>query len=81
MENLAIRPLTWTFQTEFCFSGSGNIQDFKSTAEQFSSGALYFEIVSQDENITAINYRLVTSSDTSTAVTPSYRTDFRIDTA
>ena len=78
-ENLAGRAITWTFPAELNLSGSGNIQDFKSTAEQLATGAPYFEIVSRDGNITAINYRLVTSSNTSTAVTPSYRTDFRIE--
>lgn len=78
-ENLAGRTLTWTFPAELGLSGSATISNFKSTAEQLSSGTPYFEIVSKDGYITAINYRIVTASDTSTAITPSYRTDFRFE--
>ncbi len=78
-ENLAGRTITWTFPAELNLSGSAALSNFKSTSEQLATGAPYFEIVSRDGNITAINYKIVTSSDTSTAVTPSYRTDFRIE--
>lgn len=77
-ENFAGRTVTWTLPAEFNLSGSATIRNFKSTAEQLASGVPYFEIVSKDGYITAINYRIVTSSDTSTAITPSYRTDFRL---
>ena len=77
-ENLAGRTLTWTLPAELNLSGSAALSSFKSTAEQLATGAPYFEIVSRDGNITAINYKIVTASDTSTAITPSYRTDFQI---
>jgi len=77
-EKLAGRTLTWTFPAELRLSGSGTISSFKSTSQQLAEGVPYFEIVSRDGNITAINYKIVTASDTSTAVTPSYRTDFQL---
>ena len=70
------KTLTWTFPTELNMNGSGVIKNFKTTTQQLASGVPYVEIVSKDGYITALNYKIVTSSDTSTAITPSYRTDF-----
>ena len=70
------KTLTWTFPTELNMNGSGVIKSFKTTARQLAEGVPYVEIVSEDGYITALNYRIVTSSDTSRAITPSYRTDF-----
>ena len=72
------KTITWTFPEEFGFSGSAVLSSFKSTAEQLASGVPYIELVSKDGYITAVNYRIVTVSDTSTAVKPSYRTDFQL---
>ena len=70
------KTVSWTFPAELNFDGSGVIPNYKSTAQQLATGVPYVEIVSEDGYITAINYKLVTASDTSTAITPNYRTDF-----
>ena len=72
------KTITWTFPAELNLSGSGTIPNYKSTAEQLISGVPYLEAVSEDGYITALNYKIVTPQDTSTALTPSYRTDFRL---
>ena len=72
------RTVTWTFPAGLNLDGSGVIPNFKSTAEQLASGVPYVEIVSRDNGNVTVNYRIVTPSDTSTAIAPSYRTDFRI---
>lgn len=72
------RTITWTFPDKLHMNGSGVIPNFKSVSEQLSSCVPYIEVVSADGKITAINYKLVNAQDTSTAITPSYRTDFRI---
>lgn len=77
-ENLAGRTLTWTFPTEPNLSGSAAISSFKSTSEQLAEGVPYIELVSADGKLTAVNFRMVTSSDTSTALTLPYRTNFRL---
>lgn len=71
------KTLTWTFPEELAgLNGSGVVHAYKSTAEQLTVGVPYIEVVSEDGYITAINYKIVTASDTSTAITPSYTTDF-----
>ncbi len=77
-ENLAGRTLTWTLPAELNLSGSEALSNFKSTSQQLAQGVPYVELVSADGKLTAINYKIVTASDTSTAITPSYRTDFRL---
>lgn len=72
------RTITWTFPNELKLSGSAVVNNFRSTAEQLARGVPYVEVVSADGKITAINYRLVTSQNTSETVYPSYRTDFRL---
>ncbi|MBR4196447.1 MAG: putative Ig domain-containing protein [Synergistaceae bacterium] len=71
------RNISWTFPADLSMDGSATLPNFKSTAEQLAGIVPYVEAVSSDGNLTALNYRLVASNDTSTAVTPSYRTDFR----
>ena len=72
------KTITWTFPAELAeLNGSGTIPKYKSTAEQLASGVPYVEVISEDGYITALKYRIVTASDTSTAITPSYRTNFR----
>lgn len=71
------KTISWTFPSELNLDGSGTIPNYKSTVEQLSSGVPYIELVSEDGYITAVNYRIVTASDTSRAITPLYRTDFR----
>ena len=70
------RTVTWTFPAELNMNGSGVIKNFKTTAQQLASGVPYVEVVSKDGYITALNYRIVKASDTATAITPGYRTDF-----
>ena len=70
------KTLTWTFPAELNMNGSGTIKNFDTTAEQLVSGVPYVEVISEDGYITAVNYKIVTASDTSKAITPSYRTDF-----
>lgn len=72
------RTITWTLPAELNMNGSGVIKSYKTTAQQLTSGVPYVEVVSKDGYITAVNYRIVIASDTSTAITPAYRTDFRI---
>ncbi len=72
------RTVTWKFPAELNLDGSGVIPNFKSTAEELASGVPYVEIVSVDNGNVTVNYKIVTPSDTSTAIAPSYRTDFRI---
>ena len=72
------KTITWTFPAEFGFSGSAALSSFKSTAEQLASGVPYIELVSADGKLTAVKYKIVKASDTSTAITPSYRTDFQL---
>ena len=71
------RNISWTFPADLSMDGSATLPNFKSTAEQLAGIVPYVEAVSSDGKLTALNYRLVASNDTSTAVTPSYRTDFR----
>ena len=70
------KTISWTFPAELNFNGSGVIPNYKSTSEQLASAVPYVEIVSEDGYITALNYKIVTASNTSTAITPNYRTDF-----
>lgn len=77
-ENLAGRTLTWTFPTEPSLSGSAAISNFKSTAQQLAEGVPYIELVSADGKLTAVNFKFVTSSDTSTALNLPYRTNVRL---
>ena len=72
------KTVSWTFPAELGLDGSGTLPSYKSTAAQLSSGVPYIEVISEDGYITAVNYKIVTASDTSTAITPAYRTDFRI---
>ncbi len=72
------RTITWTFPSELKMNGSAIVNNFRSTAEQLAQGVPYVEVVSSDGKITAMNYRLVTSQNTSATVQPSYRTDFRL---
>ncbi|MBQ3345715.1 MAG: putative Ig domain-containing protein, partial [Synergistaceae bacterium] len=58
--------------------GSATIPRYKSVSEQLASCVPYIEVTSEDGKITAVNYKLVNPQDTSTALQPSYRTDFRI---
>lgn len=72
------KTISWTFPAELAeLNGSGVIPNYKTTAQQLSSAVPYVEIVSKDGYITAVNYKIVTASDTSTAITPNHRTDFR----
>lgn len=71
------KTILWTFPEEMNLAnGSGVIPTYRTTAEQLASGVPYVEVVSKDGYITAINYKIVTSSDTTTAIKPPYRTDF-----
>ncbi|MBQ6114053.1 MAG: putative Ig domain-containing protein [Synergistaceae bacterium] len=70
------KKLTWTFPAELNLDGSGTVPNYKSTAQQLASGVPYIELVSEDGYVTAVKYKIVTASDTSTAITPAYRTDF-----
>ena len=72
------KTITWTFPAEFGFNGSAALSSFKSTAEQLASGVPYVELVSADGKLTAVKYKIVRASDTSTAITPSYRTDLQL---
>ena len=73
------KTISWTFPGELAeLNGSGVIPNYKTTAQQLATGVPYVEIVSEDGYITAVNYKIVTASDTSTAITPNHRTDFRI---
>ena len=71
------KTVSWTFPDELNMNGSGVIPSFKSVKEQLAECVPYIDVVSSDGNITAINYKLIKATDSST-VTPSYRTDFRI---
>ena len=71
------KNITWTLPAEFNMNGSGVIPSYKTTQEQLASGVPYIEVISEDGYITAVKYKIVTSSDTSTAITPSYNTSFR----
>ena len=70
------KTVSWTFPAELNFDGSGVIPNYKSTAQQLATAVPYVEVISKDGYITAVNYKIVTASDTSTAITPNYRTDF-----
>ena len=72
------RTITWTFPEEFGLSGSTTVSSFKTVAEQLAAGAPYIELVSADGKLTAVNFRMVRASDTSTALTLPYRTNFQI---
>ena len=72
------KNITWTLPAELNLNGNGVIPTHKTTAAQLETGVPYIELVSADGYITAVNYKIVKSSDTSTAITPSYDTDFRI---
>ena len=72
------RTITWTLPAELNLSGSATVNSFKSTAQYLAEGVPCIELVSADGKLTAVNFKIVTSSNTSTAITPSYRTDFRI---
>ena len=72
------RIVTWTFPSSLNMNGSAVIPNFKSVNEQLVSYVPYIDVVSADGRITAINYKLVNPLDTSAALQPSYRTDFRI---
>lgn len=72
------KVLTWTFPEYPSLNGSATVSSFKSTAQQLAEGVPYIELVSADGKLTAVKFRVVTSSDTSLAITPSYRTDFRL---
>ena len=74
--NLPGKTLTWTFPAELNMNGIGTIKNFDTTAEQLVSGVPYVEVISEDGYITGLNYKIVKASDTSTAITPAYRTDF-----
>ena len=67
------KNITWTFPAELGMNGSDTLPKFKSASEQFAGVLPYVEVVSSDGYVTALNYRLVMSNDTSTAITPSYR--------
>ncbi len=62
----------------FAGEAENTIPNYKLVNEQLADCVPYVEVISQDGNVTAINYKLVKASDTSTALQPSYRTDFRI---
>ena len=71
------KTISWTFPADLAgFNGRGVVHNYKSTAEQLNIGVPYVELVSEDGYITSVNYKIVTASNTSTAITPSYRTDF-----
>ena len=71
------KTISWTFPAELAeFNGSGVVPNYRSTSEQLASGVPYIEVVSEDGYITAVNYKIVRASDTSTAITPSYDIDF-----
>ena len=72
------KTITWTFPAELGLSGSATVERFKTVAEQINSGAPYVELVSADGKLTAVNFRIVKSSDTSTALTLPYRTNIQI---
>ena len=72
------RTVTWTFPAELNMDGSATIPRYKSVSEQLASCVPYIEVTSEDGKITAVNYKLVNPQDTSTALQPSYRTDFKI---
>ena len=73
------KTISWTFPGELAnLSGSGVIPNYKTTAQQLATAVPYVEVISKDGYITAVNYKIVTASDTSTAITPNHRTDFRI---
>ena len=71
------KTITWTFPENLKMSGSAVIPNFKSTSEQLAQGVPFIELVSSDGKITSIKYKIVKASDTSTSITPSYKTDFR----
>ena len=71
------KTISWTFPAELNLNGSAIFPNFKSTSEQLASSVPYIELVSKDGYFTDVNYKIVTASDTSTAITPSYNTDFR----
>lgn len=71
------KAVSWTFPDAPELNGSAVMPNFKSMNEQLAQGVPYIELVSADGNITAINYRIVTVSNTSAAIEPSYSTDFR----
>lgn len=76
--NLPGKTITWTFPAEMGLSGSATVERFKTVAEQIASGAPYVELVSADGKLTAVNFRMVKSSDISTALTLPYRTNFQL---
>ena len=81
VENLISgKSISWTFPDELKLnmSGKADAPKLKTTQEQLETGVPYVEVVSSDGKITAIKYKIVTSSDLSTAITPSYQTDFRL---
>ncbi|MBQ7169737.1 MAG: putative Ig domain-containing protein [Synergistaceae bacterium] len=77
-EKLVGRTLTWTFPEELGLSGSAKVSSFKSVVQQLAGEVPYVELVSSDGKLTAVNFRMVASSDTSTALNLPYRTNFRL---
>ena len=70
------KTISWTFPEALNLNGSAAIPNYKSVSQQLIDGVPYIELVSEDGYITAIDYKIVTADDTSTAIEPSYRTDF-----
>ena len=52
------------------------IPNFKSTSEQLAEGVPYVELVSEDNKLIGIKYKLVKAQDTSTPVMFPCKTDF-----
>ena len=77
-ENLVGRTITWTFPEDFGLSGSAKVSSFKSAVQFLATAVPYVELVSADGKLTAVNFRMVASSDTSTALELPYRTNFRL---
>ena len=71
------KTITWDFPDGLSMDGEATVPAFKSTSAQLSSAVPYIELVSADGYITSVKYKLVKSSDTATAIKPSYDTDFR----
>ena len=75
-KNLPGKTIIWTLTEELGMSGSAVVPNYKTVSEQLNSGVPYIELVSADGYFKTINYKIVTSQDTSTGITPAYRTDF-----
>ena len=71
------KTISWTFPDASELNGSAVMPNFKSVTEQLVQGVPYIELESADGKITAINYRIVTTLNTQTAIEPSYSPDFR----